>query len=319
MTDTALSQAAADAGRRRRLLRLAGPRGIIAGIAIDHRDSMRAMLERRGLAGLSVDDLRQLKLRLARTLAPGATAIMLDEELGGLALETGAVPATVGLIMPLEAQGYELDGDEPMTSLMADFSPAVALRYGADACKLLVPYRPDVDVQAGRQDDLVRSTARVCHELGLPLVVEPLVFRRSTESSDRYGAAYPGLVVDAVARLRPLGADLLKLPFPLPDLADADEQSALAACRAVDEACAGTPWVLLGANAPTESFIEQVRLAGTGGASGFLAGRGIWGLALDADPEETERAAERIARPALARCREEAERHARPLPRAAGD
>src|SRR6185295_13339473 len=124
-------------------LRLGGPRGVIAGIAIDHRDSLRVMLEALGSTGQGTAELRSLKLALTRALAPAATAIMLDEELGGLALEAGAVPATVALIMPLEAQGYETTGDGPTTALLDDFSPAAAVRYGADACKLLLPYRPD--------------------------------------------------------------------------------------------------------------------------------------------------------------------------------
>ncbi len=114
-------------GRRRRLLRLGGERGIIAGIAIDHRDSLRVMLDGHGSTGLSTADLQALKLSLTRALAPAATAIMLDEELGGLALEAGAIPAWVGLIMPLEAQGYETIGAGRTTTLLDDFSPAGAL------------------------------------------------------------------------------------------------------------------------------------------------------------------------------------------------
>lgn len=304
---------AAAAGRRRRLLRLGGERGIVAGIAIDHRDSLRAVLEQRGLAPLSTADLRQLKLRLARVLAPAATAIMLDAELGDLALETGAVPPQVGLIMPLEAQGYEARGDERTTSLLESFSPAAAIRYGADACKLLIPYRVDEEGSAARQDALVLSTASACHELGLPLVIEPVVYRRSTEPAAEYAAAYQRLVLGAVTRLQPLGADLLKLPFPVPDLEAAGETVALAACHALDEACAETPWVLLGAGVATATFLDQVRLAGTSGASGFLAGRGIWGRALSDDPEEAERLASVIALADLERCRAVAERFARPL------
>ena len=117
-----VSPAAAD--RQRRLVRLGGERGVVAGIAIDHRDSFRVMLERQGLAGLGDADLRELKLRLARVLAPAATAIMLDEEFGGPALDAGAIPASVALIMPLEAQGYETVEDGRTTTLLTDFRPA---------------------------------------------------------------------------------------------------------------------------------------------------------------------------------------------------
>ena len=142
-----LSRVAADVGRRRRLARLGGADGIVAGIALDHRDSLRVVLEQRGLRGLTTADLRRQKRALATALAPAATAIMLDAELGREALEAGAIPASVGLIMPLEAQGYEAP-DVPLARLLDDFSPAEAARYGADACKLLLPYRADDEESA---------------------------------------------------------------------------------------------------------------------------------------------------------------------------
>src|SRR5262249_38384285 len=71
--------ASADAAtRRERLWRLADDRGIVAGIAIDHRDSLRALLEQGGLGDLTTAEIRELKLRLTSALAPSATAIMLD-------------------------------------------------------------------------------------------------------------------------------------------------------------------------------------------------------------------------------------------------
>ncbi len=254
-----------------------------------------------------------MKLRLARSLAPSATAIMLDEELGRLALEAGAVPAWIGLIMPLEAQGYESVGEHPTTTLLDDFSPSDALRYGADACKLLLPYRVDDAGSAACQARLVTTTAAACHELGLPLVIEPVVYRRPGETAGAYAAAYTRLVLGAVGKLEPLGADLLKLPFPVLDRGATTESAALEACRALAEVCAETPWVILGAAVETDTFVEQIRLAGTAGASGFLAGRGIWGAALGPDADETERVATRVCRPNLERCREMAERVAKPL------
>lgn len=303
---------AAETGRHRRLLRLGDSNGVVAGIAIDHRDSLRVMLERAGSSALDVMDLPTLKLILTRSLAPAATAIMLDAELGGLALEASAVPPTVGLIMPLEAQGYE--GSTGLrTRLLDDFSPSDALRFGADACKVLLPYRADDPGPAADQEALVASTVAACHELGLPLVVEPVVYERPDEPPRGYAAAYAGLVVAAVERLGALGVDLLKLPFPVLDLASTSEDAALAACRAVDDACRGIPWVLLGAGVETAVFVEQLRLAGTAGASGFLAGRGIWGRALDADPADIERTASTSCRADLERCRAIAVQFAQPL------
>jgi len=309
--------AASAVGRRRRLRRLGGAGGVVSGIAIDHRDSMRLMLERQGGEDPGIDTLRSLKLALTRALAPTATVIMLDEELGGLALEVGAVPPSVALIMPLEAQGYETAAAGRVTTLLDDFSPGIALRYAADACKLLLPYRIDEPEAAALQEALVTSTAAACHAVGLPLVVEPVAYKRPDETIDAFGRAYSGLVVGSIERLRPLGVDLLKLPFPILELAATGDAAALDACRAVDRACRDTPWVLLGAGADTELFVEQIRLAGTAGASGFLAGRGIWGAAVAAyrDESEVARTAATVCLPALERCREAAERFAQPIGR----
>ena len=86
------SDVASRDGLRRRLLRLGGPDGVMAGIAIDHRDSLRVTLEKRGVSGMTISDMRRLKLALTRVLAPAATALMLDAELGALAFEQAPCP-----------------------------------------------------------------------------------------------------------------------------------------------------------------------------------------------------------------------------------
>jgi tagatose-1,6-bisphosphate aldolase len=302
-----------DVGRRRRISRLGGPDGIIAGIALDHRDSLRVALERQGIVGIPTAGLRAMKAALARELTPAATAVMLDAELGSLALEAGDIPPAIGLIMPLEAQGYEAQGDRRLTSLLEDFSPLDALRLGADACKVLLPYRVDDEPAAAHQDALLLDSVAACHALGLPLVVEPVVHRISTESPEAYAAAYTGLVVDAVARLQPLGADLLKAPFPILHLEASTPAAARDACRALATACRETPWVVLGGGADIDMLVDEIRLAGEAGAVGFLAGRSVWGPVLRADVGETALLAAEIARPAFERCRAMAERTARSL------
>ena len=303
----------ADADRRERLRRLGGQRRIIAGIALDHRDSLRVVLAQRWPSATSNAELRALKAALVRVLAPAATAVMLDEELGGQAIDEGLVPSWVGLIMPLEEQGYEAVGDGRTTALLGDFTPVDAIRRGATAAKLLVPYRVDHATSAAAQDATVASTVEACHGEGLPLIVEPVPYRWSSESPAEYAGAYRDLVVGAVKRLSPLGVDLFKLPFPSADGSAGGERAASAACDAMTAALAGIPWVLLGAGIGTETFLKQIRIAGTAGASGFLAGRGIWGAALAGGPQEVERLATATSLPAFEACRTAAERWARPV------
>lgn len=303
-------------GRARRLRRLAGADGIVAGIALDHRDSFRAVLERQGIAARSTADLQILKHALARAIAPAATAVMLDPEFGWPALGDEGIPSDVGLIMPLENQGYEAQGDHRLTTLLEDFAPHDALLVGADACKLLLPYRIDDEPTAARQDALVAATVAACHAAGLPLVLEPVVHRLSTESEADHAAAYAALVIGAVERLQPLGADMLKLPFPIRHPTATLPAEAIAACRSLADACGVTPWVLLGGGEATDvdELINEIRMAGEAGASGFLAGRAIWGPALRSDPAATARLAVETALPAFLRCRAMAAVSARPLP-----
>ena len=188
---------------------------------------------------------------------------MLDEEFGGPALDAGAVPSSVGLIMPLEAQGYETIGDGRTTTLLDDFSPADALRRGADACKILLPYRADHEPSATAQDALVarpsppatRSACRWSSNRS-PIAGRARPRRRSRTPIAR-------LVLDAVraagaARRGPAQA---ALPGVRPGRRTA-RAAAADACRELAVACGDTPWVLLGAGADGETFIEQIRIAG---------------------------------------------------------
>ena len=74
---------------------------------------------------------------------------------------------------------------------MRDFTAASAVERGADAGKLLVPYRADRPAPAKRQDTVIRAAAADCHRAGLPLVVEPLVRRLSTEIDRRVRGGLP--------------------------------------------------------------------------------------------------------------------------------
>jgi tagatose-1,6-bisphosphate aldolase len=80
------------AQRARALDRLASPRGVIAGAACDHRDSLQAVLAKRGLE-LDAAGITDLKLRVAAALAPAATMILLDAEYSAAqAIAAGALP-----------------------------------------------------------------------------------------------------------------------------------------------------------------------------------------------------------------------------------
>jgi tagatose-1,6-bisphosphate aldolase len=284
--------------RARRLDELAGPDGVIAGAAIDHRDSLQTAARRKGLPSLSGEDVSALKVRIARALAPAATLVLLDVEYGAAqAIAAGALPGSVALAVPLEAQGYGDVDAVRGTTFLADWSPAAAARLGASACKLLLPYRADDPAQADAQDEVVQAALDGCRAAGLALILEPIVAGTVADGE------LARLVVQGARRLAALGPDILKLQYP----GSAD------ACGALDEACGPTvPWVLLGGGADAETLERQIGDACAAGASGFIVGRTLWDAGLVADEQESEAALRDVSRPLLERLADVARRQAQP-------
>jgi tagatose 1,6-diphosphate aldolase len=185
--------------------------------------------------------------------------------------------------VPLEAQGYEDVAAGRVTTFLPGFSPALARVLGAAACKLLLPYRPDHEASAARQDEVVRQAVSGCHAEGLPLILEPIVYALPEEDPETFAATFPSLVVASAQRLQALAPDLLKVQFPRDDHGDE-----AARCTQLDAACGATPWVLLGGGGAPELFARDLRIACAAGASGFIAGRTLWtGVIGDDDGAET--------------------------------
>lgn len=274
----------------RRLDAISGPDGIIVGAAVDHRDSLLAVLRDRGIDDWGPEQLSSFKQLVARVLAPSATLMLLDVETSAAqAVASGALPGTTGLALPLEAQGYEeLDGG-PATTLLDDWDPERTARLGADACKLLLPFRVDRPEHVRRQEELATSVAGDLHACGLALILEPIVFR--DPDADFVGDEFAQLVIEGAARLRETGTDLLKVQYP----GSAD------ACAALSAACGQTPWVLLGGGADAAAIEAQVRDACRAGASGFVVGRTLFNDALKRDPAESERVLRERSLPLLVR------------------
>lgn len=279
---------------------LADASGIVVGFAFDHRDSLDVVLEEVGIA-LDAAGIRRLKAAVVREIAPLASAVMLDHDYGAEALAQGAIPDGVGLIMPLEAQGYAQLGDERRTSLLEGFGPPDAARVGAAACKLLVPLRPDRAAFTTEQLRVAGDAVAAAHRAGLPLVLEPQVYRLSSETAEAFARRRPGLTVEAVAAVASVGPDLLKLPAPIGEAGPAERgPAASAAWRAMAAATGRIPWVLYGAGAGIDALSAQLEGAGAAGASGFLVGRTIWRDVLAGDPAVAAERSRRIAVPRFA-------------------
>ncbi|HEY0387611.1 MAG TPA: hypothetical protein VGC71_04150 [Gaiellales bacterium] len=296
------------AQRARALDQLSSPAGVIAGAAMDHRDSLQAVLAKRGLE-LDREGITALKVRVAAALAPAATMVLLDAEYAAAqALAAGAVPGDTGLAVPLEGMGYGDVSRLEVTEFLEGWSPAAGRRLGACAAKLLLPYRVDVPGQAARQEQVVRTAVADCRAAGLALILEPVVYRRDGEERAG-GDRFAELVVAGAERLAALEPDILKLQYP----------GSLDHCEALDRACGPLiPWVLLGGGADAAVLEGQIEDACRAGASGFIVGRTLFDAALVADPTASQAALDEQCRPLLERLARIAEQLARPWRRRVG-
>ena len=152
--------------------------------------------------------------------------------------------------------------------------------------KVVLYYDPEAEDAAWRRD-AVTLIAERCATRSLPLLVEPLPLPESAGGCKE--RQWPILTV--VEHIAAGGADLIKLPLPL-----AGDTEIAETCAEITATADGVPWILLSSGAPYGEFMEKLRMALTGGVSGFAAGRSLWDdLVVQVDSEMAARdAVERL-------------------------
>lgn len=261
---------------RRRLERLADRNGVIRVLAIDHRDSLRVVLEPDDPDLVTDDELRAIKIDLARAGRGRATGVMLDPAVGMDPQVVAAVPAELSIIAAIEAQGYLAEDSVTHTTLLEGWDATIAAARGADAVKLLALWAGSPSPEQSRVIDAAVTDAATA---GLPLVLEPLP--RGLPSTGPW-------VLDWAEAHAASGAHLFKLPYP----GSAD------ACRKLTEMLPG-PWVLLSAGAGFDVFSEQLATALHAGTAGYIVGRAVWREAAVRDPDARREAIAELVVPRL--------------------
>ena len=182
----------------------------------------------------------------------------------------------VPLVLKLNGKTEIPPDDEALSPLHASVEDAV--RLGADA----VGYTMYVGTPAQERDFAqYRSVRRDAHRLGMPLIVWAYPRGSAIEAKGGKSSFY---AVDYAARTASeLGADVVKVNFPKPDLRkgvkppyDA-EFSAQQAVNAV-VASANRTLVLIsgGERAGDEAMLDKARLSMEAGATGLIFGRNVW-------------------------------------------
>jgi tagatose 1,6-diphosphate aldolase len=248
-------------------------------LAIDHRDSVRVLINPSDPDGVPAAKITDLKLAIVRHVAPAATAVMLDPVYSAAqAIVASALPGNVGFLAALEEQGY-LGGESARnTTLLEGWSTAKAKRLGASGIKLLIFYNPHAGRATQQQDELVRKVADECNRVEIPLFLEPMFYAPDptvSVDSRAFAAERPMIVIESVRRLSGLGAHVMKVPFPIDARYETSDRAWRQACQQLNDAC-HVPWALLSGGDPFDSFKAQLRVACECGCSGFMAGRALW-------------------------------------------
>lgn len=308
-------------GKIRGLQQIASREGIFTICAMDHRGSLRRLIDEGHSGKASYEEMVKRKLELCSSLAEYASAVLLDPIYGAAqCISHGVIPKGTGLLVSIEATGYEGGKEHRLTRLLDGWGVAKIKRMGAAAVKLLVYYRPDLKKLAVEQLNTVNTVARECIKYDIPLLVEPLSYPVGNEiDNPREFAARKGQLVIQTARdITALPIDVLKAEFPADLRYKTDSSELLRLCRELDTS-SRVPWVILSAGVDYELFYKQVELACQAGASGFLAGRAIWQEAINIDTaRERIRYLSTIAADRLKRLNEIASRYALPWYQKAG-
>lgn len=264
-------------------------------LAIDHRDSLRAVLAPGDPDSVGSEAITGLKREFVGALAAGATGVMLEPEYSIPQLLDGTLPEGVGFTAALEAQGYAADPEAAAAQILEGWSVQAAAACGASAAKLLILYRPD-RAHAVAQERVATEILDECRHVGIPLVLEPLFY--GLEDSD----VRRELVIATVERFVAMDPHLLKLPFPVDPTHEPDRRAWAAACAEITQRC-HMPWTLLSGGGSYESYRNQVETAVSEGCSGFMAGRALWGEAALAPPTARPGIISDVVAPRLAELR----------------
>ena len=266
-------------GKIRGLQQISSANGILTICAMDHRDSMKKMIEESGVSIVGYEDMVQRKMELCEALAPHCSAVLLDPNYGApQAISAGILPGSTGLLVSREASGHKGGKGKRIQALEKAWSAAKIRRMGGSALKLLLFYRPELEMESRKQKDLAQSVGRECIEQDLLFVLEHRSYQLDGEDPKQCSLKQPDVVMETARQLTPFAVDVFKAEFPGPVPASKsgrEYEKSLELCRRLDEVCP-VPWVVLSAGVDYDTFCTQVEIACRAGASGFLGGRALW-------------------------------------------
>jgi len=291
-------------GKRKGLISTSDAFGGFSILAFDHRQSLIKGVADQDWSSPEAlyDMISNLKVDVIKSLSPFVSAVLTDPEFGAAQIiASNALAHGKGLLVALEESGYQGTSNARLSSLLKDWSVAKIHRMGADAVKVLVYYHPDAGVQTDHTENLLRRVIDECKTYDIALFLEAVSYSVDIDhnkKSAEFAKAKPDLITRMADRLSNLGADILKLEFPVDPKFDPDDNHWESACRAVTDAVS-CPWTVLSAGVDFDLFVKMVEVACKQGASGFIGGRAIWKEALSLEKSKRRTWLEKVARDRL--------------------
>ena len=247
---------------------LARPSGGLAMLAIDQRESMRAMFAENQSTPVSDNQLSDFKIAALKALTPYASGVLMDRQFTwDRAVAEKAVAPGCGMIAAMDNFISSPDEIVADVSIDEEVDPAKVKADGGVALKLLVTWRPDENPES--RLILVSDFISRCRAAGLISIIEPV----SRQARDGRKFDLNEGIIEAARELGRCGCDLYKAEVPLHG--KGSEQEVRSQCAKLGE-LVDSPWVVLSSGVDPDSYPTAVEWACKEGASGFLAGRAVW-------------------------------------------
>ena len=150
-------------GKIRGIQRIADSQGVFTMCAMDHRGSMKEMLNKKDPESVTYGQMVSMKQQLCEALAEHSSAVLLDPVYGAAqCIAAGILPRNTGLLVSLEESGYEGGAQQRLTKVLGGWDVEKIKRMGANAVKILIYYRPEVNDIADRQVNLINRVSTDC-------------------------------------------------------------------------------------------------------------------------------------------------------------
>ena len=176
--------AAPTTAERRALQQLKTAGGRFAVIAADHGQPLIDMLEGLGLSS-APEEQRAFKSDLVETVGRDASAVLLDPDVSlPQIVDHELLARDVGLIVRIEADGYEVRDGLRESQMIAGLGASGARALGATAAKIMVFLRADREDLDGYTAQMVRAALEDCRRADLLCVMELMTYRLDDETPE---------------------------------------------------------------------------------------------------------------------------------------